>query len=126
MFFICGISQGKKMFDYTKTVICSQCGSYGRYQVFMIYTYLSIFFIPLIKWNRHYYVQMSCCNAVYELNSEKGNMLRRGEDTDISPQDLTPVQSGQRANQGYGKRCSNCGYETAEDFEYCPKCGHRL
>lgn len=126
MFFICGISQGKKILDYTKTVICSQCGSYGRYQVFMTYSYLSIFFIPLIKWSRHYYVQMSCCNAVYELNPEKGKMLKRGEAIDISQQDLTMLQSGQRVNQGYGKRCSNCGYETVEDFEYCPKCGHRF
>ena len=24
------------------------------------------------------------------------------------------------------KRCSNCGYTTTEDFEFCPKCGRRL
>ena len=24
------------------------------------------------------------------------------------------------------KRCSNCGYETKENFEYCPKCGKRF
>ena len=24
------------------------------------------------------------------------------------------------------KRCSNCGYETKENFDYCPKCGKRF
>ena len=31
--------------------------------------------------------------------------------------------------QGYGytmRHCRNCGFSTAEDFEYCPKCGTRL
>ena len=46
MFFVFGISQGKKMLDYAKTVICAQCGGYGRYQVFMTYSYFSLFFIP--------------------------------------------------------------------------------
>ena len=77
MFFICGMSQGKKLLDYTKTVICAMCGGYGRYQVFMTYSYFSVFFIPIIKWNRRYYVQMSCCNTVYELNPEKGRKLNR-------------------------------------------------
>ena len=49
MFFVFGISQGKKMLDYAKTVICAQCGGYGRYQVFMTYSYFSLFFIPIIN-----------------------------------------------------------------------------
>ncbi|MCH5255626.1 MAG: zinc-ribbon domain-containing protein, partial [Lachnospiraceae bacterium] len=24
------------------------------------------------------------------------------------------------------KRCNNCGFETQEDFEFCPKCGMRF
>ncbi|WP_408633815.1 zinc-ribbon domain-containing protein [Pseudobutyrivibrio xylanivorans] len=31
-----------------------------------------------------------------------------------------------RKGRGFFKRCSNCGYETAEDFDYCPKCGLRF
>ena len=30
---------------------------------------------------------------------------------------------------GFGnrvKKCPNCGYETQEDFEFCPKCGTRF
>lgn len=126
MFFICGISQGKKLLDYTKTVICGLCGGYGRYQVFMTYSYFSVFFIPIIKWDRHYYVQMSCCNTIYELNAEKGKLLSRREAAEIEEQDLTLVEPGKRTSGWNQKKCMNCGYETDENFEYCPKCGQNF
>lgn len=126
MFFICGINQGRKLFDYSKTVICGQCGGYGRYQVFMTYSYFSIFFIPIIKWDRRYYVQMSCCNTIYELNTEKGKQLSRKESIEITEQDLIILETGRRTSQWNQRSCANCGYATAEDFEYCPKCGQRF
>jgi len=124
MFFMMGITDGRKQLDFTQTVICSVCGKYGRYQVFMTYTVLSLFFIPCLKWNRHYYVQMSCCNTLYELDPEIGKAIARGEQVEILSQHLTMVQQG---TSGYGHRhCDHCGYETTEDFEYCPKCGNRF
>ena len=56
MIFIGGISQGQKILDYVKTVICDRCGGYGRYQVYMTYMYFSFFFIPLFKWNKRFYI----------------------------------------------------------------------
>ena len=124
MFFMMGITDGRKVFDFTQTVICNICGKYGRYQVFMTYTVLSIFFIPCFKWNKHFYVQTSCCNTLYELDPEIGKRIARGEELEIMPDNLTKVNI-----QGYAntyKKCSNCGYETREDFEFCPKCGTRF
>ena len=91
MFFIMGITDGRKDFDFSQTVICDSCGKYGRYQVFMLYTVLSLFFIPTLKWNKRYYVQMSCCGSVYELDSEIGKRIASGEDLQIKPQDLTDL-----------------------------------
>ena len=54
MFFIMGITDGRKDFDFHQMMTCGACGAYGRYQVFMTYTVLSLFFIPCIKWNIHY------------------------------------------------------------------------
>lgn len=132
MIFIGGISQGEKILDYVKTVICSRCGSYGRYQVVMTYMYFSFFFIPLFKWNRKFYVKTTCCNTIYELDAQVGTALLRGKQVDITEKDLTLVQEGNR-RAGYEngtyrtwKKCSACGYETEEDFEFCPKCGRRL
>lgn len=128
MFFICGVNQGTKELKYSRTVICGQCGGYGRYQVFMTYMCLSLFFIPVLKWNRRYYVKMSCCGTVYELDAEVGRQIARGVDVEITESDLTLVQSGQRPDNGWNEKkcCANCGYETTENFDFCPKCGQRL
>ncbi len=127
MFFMMGITDGRKNMDYNQTEICGVCGRYGRFQVFMTYTVLSLFFIPCFKWNRHYYVQTSCCNTLYELDREIGRRIERGEDVRILPEHLQKVGNG-RSGYRYGgyKRCPNCGYETTEDFVFCPKCGTRL
>ena len=63
MFFIMGITDGQKRFDFTQVMICGLCGKYGRCEVFMTYTCLSLFFIPCFRWNRRYYVRMTCCNG---------------------------------------------------------------
>lgn len=129
MIFIGGISQGQKLLDYVRTVICERCGGYGRYQVFMTYTYFSFFFIPIFKWNRQYFVKMTCCGALYQLDSQVGQAIAQGRQTEIRQEDLTLVQEG-AGGMGRGlrtvKRCGGCGYETGEDFDYCPKCGRRF
>lgn len=126
MFFIMGIGTGRKELDDSKTVICGQCGSYGRYQVYMIYQYFSLFFIPLFRWGREYYVSMSCCQSLYRLDPETGKRIAAGEQVELTEQDLTLVQSGRGPGWGAKKICGSCGYETTENFEYCPKCGQKL
>jgi hypothetical protein len=124
MFFIMGITDGRKDFDFQQQIICAVCGRYGRFQVFMTYTVLTLFFIPCFKWNRRYFVRTSCCDTLYELDPEIGKRIARGENVEIQPQHLERVSGG-----GWGytrKRCANCGFETAEDFEFCPKCGRRF
>ncbi len=109
-------------------MICGRCGRYGRYQVFMTYMCLSFFFIPIFKWGRKYYVKTSCCGTVYQLDEEVGKRIAAGEDVPIREEDLTLVSEGHDAPAWDVpvKRCSNCGYETKENFEYCPKCGKRF
>ena len=123
MFFIMGITQGRKDFNFNQMVICSHCGSYGRYQVYMTYMCLSLFFLPVFKWNKQYYVQMSYCHTLYALDPVIGKRIARGEDIEILPEHLTEVQTGWRSRY---KRCGNCGFETQEDYEYCPKCGRKF
>lgn len=47
MFFMMGITDGRKNFDFVQTEICDVCGRYGRYEVFMTYMVLSLFFYSL-------------------------------------------------------------------------------
>ena len=129
MFFVGGISQGTKELLYQAVMfVCDRCGRYGRYQVYMTYTYLSLFFIPVFKWNRKYYAKSNCCGTVYELNPEIGARIAKGEDLQIRPEHLTLVSDGNKepAWQVEAKKCRNCGYETKENFDFCPKCGTRF
>ena len=125
MFFIMGITDGRKDFTFNRLVTCAICGKYGRFNVFMTYTVLSLFFIPTFKWNKRYYVQTSCCGTVYELDPEIGRAIARGEEVEIQQSHLTRVMEGRGYSVGY-KKCRQCGYETTEDFDFCPKCGTRF
>lgn len=150
MFFIMGMSHGEKQLDYSKTVICGECGRYGRYEVFMTYMYLSFFFIPLFKWNKHYYVRMSCCGTIYELDPEIGGRIARGENVEIDPEDMQKVNMSRssyyeqyRQSEAYdqyegrndadGKGTAEAGAETkgtakmlpgSSNVRICPSCGY--
>lgn len=122
MFFMMGITPGRKDFDFHQMIVCDACGAYGQYRVYMTYMVLSLFFIPVFKWNRKYHVETSCCHRIYELNDEVGRAIARGMDVEIKQEDLSP-------EHGYGysvKVCRNCGFKTMEDFDFCPKCGERF
>lgn len=123
MFFMMGITDGRKNFDFVQTEICDVCGRYGRYEVFMTYMVLSLFFIPCFKWNKRYYVRTSCCGTLYELDPGIGRAIAHGGLVKILPQHLMRVNEGTYHST---KHCNNCGYETDENFEYCPKCGQKF
>ena len=117
MIFIGGISQGEKQLNYTQTVICDICGRYGRYQVFMTYMYFSFFFIPLFKWNKRFYVKMSCCGSVYELDPEIGKEILAGRQVEITRKDLTLRQRGTGAFRGGGAKEWDAGGQRAGALE---------
>lgn len=127
MFFIMGIDPREKQIPYNDLVICSQCGKYGRYEVVMRYMCFSLFFIPLIKWNKQFYVRTSCCGTTYVLDPAIGRALMKGVELEIKLEHLQKVSVGS-SQQGMGRtlRCAACGYQTNEEFQYCPKCGRPL
>lgn len=132
-----GVSEGAKEFEFGQNVICAGCGRYGRYIVYMTYTVLSLFFIPCFKWNRQYFVRMSCCGKTYRLDPEVGKRIARGEEVQIRPEDLEEVSDGWQSADSENtvrwanwtnqvKTCRHCGYAADADFDYCPKCGNKL
>lgn len=122
MFFVFGISTKEKEIDFTQTIICPGCGSYGRLEVFMTYTYFSLFFIPIFKWNKKYYVRSTCCGSLFTINEDLGKSIENGQRNRIEESDLHPI------NINYNKErvCPTCNYSINNDFEYCPKCGRKL
>ena len=123
MFLMIGVTDGRKDLEFSQTVICGRCGRYGAYRVYMTFMQLLLFFIPCFKWNRQYYVEMSCCGTVYQLDPEVGRRIEKGEAVTISERDLTQLSSGPFTRI---RTCPNCGFSTDEDFDYCPKCGTKL
>lgn len=123
MFFVFGISNKEKKLEFNQTIICTQCGKYGRYEVIMEYMYLSLFFIPVLKWNKKFYVRSTCCGSIYLISKELGERIDRGEGVVLSDQDLQLVERGQFYSI---KKCPNCGFQTYENFQYCPKCASEL
>lgn len=121
MFLMIGISQGQKKLNFDQVVVCGHCGQYGHLQVYVVYSYFSLFFIPLFKWGREYYVKTSCCGKAVPIGAELGRQIERGEVT-VLPQDIIPDTCGGAVRHC----CMSCGFETKEDYQFCPKCGSRL
>ena len=124
MFFIMRIGPKQKQLSYDQLFVCDNCGKYGRYEVFLTYMCFSFFFLPVIKWNRKYYARASCCGQVYELNQDIGTAIARGKQVEILPEHLQKVRV--QSNTAAIKKCPDCGYETIENFQFCPKCGRQF
>lgn len=120
MFFIMGIDQKERDLGLDQTIICPACGKFGHLQVFMIYTCLSLFFIPLFKWGKRYCARLSCCGAACELDPELGRRIARGEVPSLDPASLHFSKTAS------GGVCPRCGAAVEPRFTYCPHCGARL
>ena len=173
MFLIMGINNGRKKLNFSQRLICPCCGYSAEIEIIKTFTYFMLFFIPLFRWNKRYFVTMPCCGASCEIDPELGRAIEKGQVDHIDPEDLH-FTSGRYSQSGpyygnYGggyyndgpeegsissranmstkpeppvltnsyvdddgirrvriKTCEGCGYETGEDFVFCPKCGKKL
>lgn len=121
MFFILGIHDQEKKLPYQGPLEIHSCGKFGRYEVYLTYSMLHLFFIPLIKWNRKYYVRTTCCHSIYLLDPQIGHSIEQGDSVTILPQHLTLF-----SKEAHIRTCRNCHYQTTEDFDYCPRCGTKF
>jgi len=122
MFFMIGVMPFNKEIPYMFSCVCPKCGRMCHYEVFYTGNCLSVFFIPLFKWGKQYYVRSSCCGTTYILEKSVGDAISKGENIIIQSSDLTEVNSYYTPI----RRCSSCGYECTDDFDFCPKCGSKL
>ena len=122
MFFIMGINEGVKKLLYNgRLVLCKTCGQYFEGEILMSYMAFSLFFIPLFKWNKRYFVKAPCCGSVFFISKEKGRRIEMGKDTNILEEDIISVV---RTTQY--KKCPECGKEVDLEFKFCPECGRKF
>ncbi|MGO1581090.1 MAG: zinc ribbon domain-containing protein [Peptoniphilaceae bacterium] len=119
MFFIFGIYNNEKELEYFSPLEIHKCGKYQSLKIFMTYSLLSIFFIPIFKWNKKYFAKYSCCGSVYEINKIKGKKIELGENPTLSENDFIKSYNMEAF-------CPNCSYKLEDDFDFCPKCGKKL
>lgn len=123
MFFLMSITNGKKDIDYNGGMqICPKCGAYCNCEIFLTYMCLSLFFIPVFKWGKRYYVQFSCCGSVYEMPQCEGKKAEKGEDVSFTNLKAVCEQTVYERK----KVCPCCGFEADSDFQFCPKCGTKF
>lgn len=107
MFFFFGIMNDQNDLNFHQPMTCDVCGRMGQYQVFVTYMVLSIFFIPIFKWGRTYYVRTSCCGSLYQLRPEVGRAIEREENVTIQQTDLYLEQRGQAGAQNRSAGAQN-------------------
>ncbi|MBR5047628.1 MAG: zinc ribbon domain-containing protein [Eubacterium sp.] len=118
MFFMMGIVNKEKKLDFDQLEVCRACGRYGHLEVYMTCMVLSLFFIPVLRWKKRYYVRMTCCGAVTEIDKELGRRIEKGLVSSLDAEDLHFYLT-----EDSRRHCSNCGFTTEEDYAYCPRCG---
>ena len=121
MFFVMGGGQDTKQLEFNQIIVCPSCHKYGQMNMYVTYSYVSLFFIPLFKWNKKYYVKMNCCGSTCEVSRETGQAVERGNISMINENEL----QFQKTYNPW-KTCESCGYSTTENFEFCPKCGRKF
>lgn len=116
MFFFFSVLPKQKQLSHIQSGTCPCCGRFGAFEVWLEYSCLAIFFLPLLKFGKHYMVRMSCCDAVYRLDETVGKAIERGDGAEILPRHLQLMRHGTL-------RCPNCGRVLTEQTAFCPHCG---
>ena len=95
MFIVWGTDTKRKDYSSIGPVICPNCGSYGRYNVFKTYRVLTFFFfIPTFRWGTQFFAESTCCGALYALDKEIGKTIASGSPVEIKPEHLTLIRGG--------------------------------
>lgn len=121
MFFLMGVTNKKIDFDYNEKIICDVCGSYGRLSAYMYCKVFSLFFIPIIKLDKEYYIETSCCKSIYRIKRNIGFDIERGKSINLNLSKQELVKKGKVV-----RKCISCGYNLDKDYKFCPNCGEEI
>ena len=101
----------------------NHCGKYGRMQLFYIANVFRLFFIPLFKYHKRYFVRMSCCGEVYEVEAKLAKKVKRRKKLSLALDELIDLNDYRQLGQ---KVCSSCGYIIKEKDKFCSQCGSQV
>lgn len=116
-----GIKDKEILLGNSNDIICPQCGEVTNGEVYKTYSYFHLFLIPLVKWNRRYFVKTNCCKRVYMLNPEVGKQFEKDSNIVINKGDLEIIEV-----YTHMKYCDHCRVNVPNEYQYCPYCGKDL
>ena len=128
MFFIgiFGIENKEKEIKIINNFTCKSCNRLTNGRVIKHYEFFHFFFIPIFKWNEKYYVKCESCKKVFSISKEKGKMIERGENVDLTYWDLNEVNNGYEDYYNLNNVCNNCRKIVDSSYTYCPYCGNKI
>ena len=128
MFFIgiFGIENKEKEVKIINNLTCKSCNRLSMARIIKHYEFFHFFFIPIFKWNEKYYVECGSCKKIFSISKEKGKMIERGENIDITYWDSHEINNNYAYDYNINSVCKSCGKVVDSEYKYCPYCGHEI
>ena len=120
MFFIVGVTSGSAEIGMRGCGWFPCCGVGGTAAVTGAFQQFTLFFLPLFRFGKRYFVSCPNCGAVYEIERDEGRRVARDPAAVIRPDAIRRV-AGRAA-----RFCPNCGAQVDPSCRYCPSCGTKL
>ena len=115
MFFLFGIVSGMR--DLGIRLCTLPCCGAVRAALTVSFHQFTLFFVPLFRFHKRYFLTCPRCGSVYVLTKEEGRRLERGADAQADPAQLRFFR------QNGGRCCPHCGCNVETSSRYCPQCG---
>lgn len=128
MFFIgiFGIENKEKEIKIINNFTCKSCNRLTMGKVIKHYEFFHFFFIPIFKWNEKYYIECESCKKIFSISKEKGKMIERGENIELTYWDLNEVNNAYSYDYKINSVCKSCGKVVDSEYKYCPYCGNEV
>nr|WP_319488283.1 zinc ribbon domain-containing protein [uncultured Caproiciproducens sp.] len=121
MFFIIGITNGTHDLGMRRCRYFSCCsGSGAMAALTCTFQQFTLFFIPLFRFGKRYFLSCPNCGTVYEIAKEEGRRVEMDPAAEINPDKMYMIQGT------YRKTCPNCKLPVDPNCRYCPNCGASL
>ncbi len=122
MFFFLAVTSGKKELGLRRCGYFPCCGIRGApAPVVCTFERFILFFLPLFRFGKRYFVSCPDCGAVYEIDPREGRRIEQDPYASIDPSRIRLVSKGNRT-----RYCTKCGAPVSPGDRFCPKCGAKL
>lgn len=96
---------------------CNACNRVGEIKLMKSYHCLRLFFLPIWKWNVHYYLLHEACGVQVEISEEDAILIQYKDKNPSSCQVINSIPTQ--------LQCDNCGEILENSYDYCPYCGQK-